>query len=104
MIKNVISVIDGEAGTGKSVVLNDIVKRLGLKDNEILAMAYTGQAAIVMRTKGLMTACTCHSGLFEPVLQNKVDPQTGRIMMDPQFNLPLTKWVFIPRDFTNTLR
>ena len=94
--------IDGEAGTGKSVVLNDIVKRLGLKDGEILAMAYTGQAAIVMRTKGLMNACTCHSGLFEPVLQNKIDPQTGRVMMDPQFNLPLTKWVFIPRDFTNT--
>ena len=41
----------GEAGTGKSVVLFEIVKRLGLKPHEVLAMAPTGQAAIIMRTK-----------------------------------------------------
>ena len=89
--------IDGEAGTGKSVVLNDIVSRLGLDDNNILAMAYTGQAAIVMRTKGLTNACTIHSGLFEPILQEKIDPVTGRVLIDPQFNTPLTRWVFVPK-------
>ena len=35
----------GEAGTGKSVVLFEIVKRLGLKPHEVLAMAPTGVMA-----------------------------------------------------------
>ena len=59
--------IIGPAGTGKSVVLNAILEKLKLKAHEVLCMAYTGQAAIVMRTKGMPTACTCHVGLFEAV-------------------------------------
>lgn len=89
--------IDGEAGTGKSVVLNDIVKRLGLEDENVLAMAFTGQAAIVMRTKGLKNACTIHSALFMPVLQDVVDPATGRVVINPKFNMPVTKWIFVPK-------
>ena len=86
--------IDGEAGTGKSVVLNAIVERLGLKQNEVLPMAYTGQAAIVMRTKGLMQAVTCHSGLFDFVMEPVVDKATGLTLMDKQFNVPIVRKMF----------
>ena len=93
---------DGKAGTGKSVVLNDIVSRLMLKPENVLPMAYTGQAAIVMRTKGMMGACTCHSGLFEPVEEPLIDKVTGKVVMDEQFNVPITTMRFIPKSFFNT--
>ena len=93
---------DGRAGTGKSVVLNDIVQRLHLAPYQILPMAYTGQAAIVMRTKGLTGACTCHSGLFEPIQDIVIDKTTGKPLYDKQFNTPIVKWKFVPKDFSDT--
>lgn len=92
--------IDGEAGTGKSVVINMIVQGIGLKPEEVLSMAYTGQAAIVMRTKGLKNSITCHSGLFEFVEEPVIDKITGLPYVDKQFNLPLMRHVYIPRDFS----
>lgn len=59
--------IDGEAGTGKSVLIKAILDELGLQQNEYLAMSYTGQAAIVMRTKGFKHAKSIHSSLYEVI-------------------------------------
>ena len=56
--------IDGEAGTGKSVVLHEIVNRLGLSDTEYMPMAYTGQASIIMRVKGFTNSRSIHSSLY----------------------------------------
>ena len=89
---------DGEAGTGKSVVINEIVRRLNLKPSEILPMAYTGQAAIVMRMKGLINARTCHSTLYEPQPVEMLDA-FGRVMKDSTFNMPIMVWKFVPRSF-----
>ena len=91
---------DGEAGTGKSVVLFDIVNRLHLEPEQILPMAFTGAATIVMRTKGFTNACTCHSGLFTPIQVQAKDPNTGEVIIDKQFNTPVMKWQFIPKDFS----
>lgn len=93
--------IDGEAGTGKSYVLNHIVSGLRLQQENVLAMAYTGQAAIVMRTKGLIGATTCHSGLFHFTTETVLDPFTSLPIMDQQFNLPLVRNMFTPKDFRN---
>lgn len=93
--------VDGEAGTGKSHLANAFVKELGLKPEEILCMAFTGQAAIVMRTKGLLTAVTLHSGLFEFVQEPVLDPYTRMPIIDKQFNLPIVRNSFVPRDFRN---
>ena len=57
--------ISGWAGVGKSVVLHEIINRIGLKKNEYIPMAYTGQAACVMRTKGFNNAKSIHSSLYE---------------------------------------
>jgi len=59
--------ITGAAGTGKSVLIFAILETLGLKPQQYLAMAYTGQAAIVMRTRGFPTARSIHSSLYEVV-------------------------------------
>ena len=48
--------IDGLAGTGKSVLIHEILKGLHLNHDQYMPMAYTGQASIVMRTKGFHTA------------------------------------------------
>ena len=64
--------ISGPAGTGKSVLIYEILKRLKLTANQYMPMAYTGQASVVMRTKGFKTAKSIHSSLYEIV--DVVDP------------------------------
>lgn len=88
---------DGEAGTGKSVVLYNIKHRLGLSDDEVLPIAYTGQAAMVMRTKGFSNAVTCHSGLYY-ANYSEIKDDNGNVIMDEQFGVPKMKWQFYPRD------
>ena len=59
---------DGPPGSGKSVVLNEIVRRLGLDvTTEVAAMSFIGAASLVMRTKGLVNAKTAHSWCYETV-------------------------------------
>lgn len=93
---------DGEAGTGKSVVLNEILKRLHLNIYEYAPMAYTGQATMVMRTKGLTTARTCHSTLFYPD-EEVIFGEDGKPVIDTQFNIPKKRIVFKPYDFSGSL-
>ena len=59
--------IDGLAGTGKSVLIAEILKGLNLTADQYMPMAYTGQASIVMRTKGFNTAKSIHSSLYEVI-------------------------------------
>lgn len=93
--------VAAEAGCGKSVLVGEIVKRLNLKSYEILPMAYTGQAAMVMRTHGLPNACTCHSGLFVPYQAPLLD-DNGKPVIDYRFNTPVMIWKFEPKDFRGT--
>ncbi|MGL5751124.1 MAG: ATP-dependent DNA helicase [Paraclostridium sp.] len=90
----------GLAGTGKSVVLNEIIRRLGIPLERIAPMAYIGQAAIVMRLKGLYNAKTIHSQLFNPVEGYKLD-EFGNIMMDKYLNKPMVELKFEPKDLDN---
>lgn len=87
--------IDGEAGTGKSFVLNEIAKRLNFKMTEILPMAYIGQAALVMRTKGMYTAKSIHSSIYEPV--EEIDTSRTNTV----FNRPILKTVWKLKDLSN---
>ena len=86
----------GEAGTGKSVVLFEIVRRLGFKPYEVLAMAPTGQAAIIMRTKGFKDASSIHSSLFEFVDIIDTD-HNGKPKIDPYYNTVKTIRQFVPK-------
>ena len=64
--------ISGGAGTGKTFLIWEILKSLNLNPYEYLAMAYTGQASSVMRTRGFVGASTIHSTIYELVeVENK---------------------------------
>ena len=93
----------GGPGTGKSVVMNAIAERL-VRDNivnynEILPMAYTGQAAIVMRTKGFPYARSIHSSIYTVDYVPKTD-DLGNVIMDTKYNAPLLTLKMIPKDLS----
>lgn len=87
--------ISGPPGSGKTYLINQIIKALKIPDYKIAPMAYTGAAAINMRTKGMMNAKTCFSWLYnrvtEPIYKN------GIVVMDKIFNKPKTKTTFTPK-------
>lgn len=87
---------EGGPGTGKSFTLNLIVDSLGLDRSEVAPAAYTGAAAIVLRTKGFPNARTDHSWLYTPQDLNKYDP-AGNILMDSYFDVPMTELGFVPK-------
>lgn len=89
----------GPPGTGKSVVLFEILKRLQLPLTQVAPMAFTGAAAIVMRLKGLTNAKTIHSWLYEPVEVPLTDSQ-GNTIMDNYLNRPIMVTKFIPKDLS----
>ena len=55
----------GGPGTGKTEVLMEILRRAKVPMNKVAPMAYIGQAAIVMRLRGMMNAKTIHSWLYD---------------------------------------
>lgn len=87
----------GYPGTGKTAVLMEIIRRIGIPLHRIAPMAFIGQAAIVMRTRGLSNAKTCHSWCFEFIEEILVDAN-GNPIMDNNFNKPRKELVFRPRD------
>ena len=84
---------DGKAGTGKSVTIYEILRRLKLQPNEYMAMAYTGQAAIVMRTRGFRTAKSIHSTLYELIDDEEINS------VAKQFGIPGRRKTFRLRQY-----
>lgn len=81
--------IDGLAGTGKSFLMHHILRGLNLREEEYLPMAYTGQAAIVMRTRGFRTARSIHSTLYHVVEVYDEDD------INTKYNRPKKKLKFV---------
>lgn len=88
---------DGFGGTGKSVVLSEILRRINVTQGECAPCAYTGAAAIVMRRKGIPTAKTIHSWIYEAVEERKRD-ENGNIIIDEYYNVPITRTKFVLRN------
>ena len=93
---------DGPAGSGKSVVLHEIINRAHLSYNQVAPMAYTGAAACVMRTRGFNTARSIHSWLYELVkVEKKIFPTDNSNPFNKyntQFNRPEFEYKFVPRE------
>ena len=90
----------GGPGTGKTYCIHEIVRRLNIPMDRIAPMAYIGQAAIVMRTRGLYNARTIHSWLYECIEEDVLD-EHGFPVMDPVFNKPMKRIRFVPRDLND---
>lgn len=56
--------IAGYAGSGKSTLVKFIIAALGLADDEVSYVAFTGKAAKVLQQKGCPNAMTAHKLLY----------------------------------------
>lgn len=57
--------IAGFAGTGKSTLVKFIVAALGVKQKDVCYIAYTGKAALVLKSKGNPNSMTAHRLLYQ---------------------------------------
>jgi exodeoxyribonuclease V len=55
--------ISGPAGSGKTTIVYELIKNMGLEHDEVLFMAYVGKAAMVLSMKG-NNAKTIHSSIY----------------------------------------
>lgn len=58
------TVISGYAGSGKSTLIKFIISELGVPENQVSYVAYTGKAAQVLKEKGCPNAQTAHKLLY----------------------------------------
>lgn len=90
----------GNPGTGKTVLMQEIIRRLKIRPDRVAPMAYCGAAAINLRIKGLYNAKTIHSWLYESKDEVMID-ENGNEVMDTHFNRPKRHTIFKPKDLTN---
>ena len=99
--------ISGYAGTGKSTLVKYIVSALGLKNEQVAYVAYTGKAANVLKNKGCPNATTAHKLLYNsrPLPNGKyifvpkvsLDPFLRLIVVDEVSMLPKSLWDVLMR-------
>ena len=90
--------IVGYAGSGKTTLVRFIVDELNLNDSDVVYIAYTGKAALVLRNKGCTNAMTAHrllyyseelpDGTFLHTPKDKLDKNYALIVCDEASMLP----------------
>lgn len=63
------TVISGYAGAGKSTLVKFIISALGIYNEDVAYVAYTGKAALVLKEKGCPNATTAHKLLYQSFLR-----------------------------------
>lgn len=86
----------GRAGTGKSLIVGEIIRRLRIPPHRVAVMTYTGAAAIILRMRGVMNASTIHSWLYRPIDEPILD-ENNQIIKDTYFNIPQYTLSFEPK-------
>lgn len=74
--------ISGYAGSGKSTLVKFIIAALGVEDDEVSYIAYTGKAAKVLQQKGCPNSMTAHKLLY----YSKPTP-SGKFVFTPRRTL-----------------
>lgn len=72
--------ISGAAGTGKTTVVKHIIASLGIKDEDIIFMAFVGKAALALRLSGV-NGRTIHSVLYDSSTKILRD-ENGEVVYD----------------------
>lgn len=65
------TVIAGYAGTGKTTCVQYIIDALGMTDADVVYIAYTGKATLVLSSKGCNNTMTAHKFLYDAVRDNE---------------------------------
>lgn len=73
----------GYAGTGKTTLISTIAEEVM---GQVIYMAFTGKAALVMRKKGCEDATTIHTGIYRPI----EDKKTGKVEFCLNFDAPIS--------------
>jgi len=92
----------GGPGRGKTYVLDKILEEIALSPLEFAPMTFTGAAAINMRRKGMFSAKTAHSWLYEPIEVPLV--KNGKIVMNYKFNRPIMTKKFVPKPLDDYIK
>ncbi len=71
--------ISGPAGSGKTSIVYELIKKLGLAHEEVLFMAYVGKATMALALKGNF-AKTIHSTIYKLEHVPKLDEDNNPIM------------------------
>ena len=92
------TVIAGYAGTGKTTLVHFIIQELGLNENQVVFVAYTGKAALVLKQKGNKNAMTAHKllyhseelpdGAYRHTPREKLEKKYSLIVVDEASMLP----------------
>lgn len=90
----------GPPGSGKTEVIKEIIRQLNIPLHRTACMAYTGQAASVMRTRSLSYAKTIHSTLYH-LAEVEIKDEHGNPIIDTVFNKPIVKLRFVPKDLND---
>lgn len=83
--------ISGAAGTGKTTVVKHIMSALGIKNNEVIFMAFVGKAALALRLSGV-DGRTIHSVIYQIIRRNKRDENGNVIYFGGK---PIVETIFV---------
>ena len=96
------TVIAGFAGTGKTTLVQYIIDELHIPENQVVYIAYTGRASLVLKNKGCENAMTAHKllyhakekpdGTFEFIPKAYLDFNYKMIVLDECSMLPKDMW------------
>lgn len=96
------TVIAGYAGTGKSTLVKFIIEELGVDEADVVYIAYTGKASLVLKNKGCTNTMTAHKLLYkakelpdrtyEFIPKKKLDEYCRIIVLDECSMLPQDMW------------
>ena len=82
------TIIVGYAGTGKTTLVKFIVDALQLNDYDVVYIAYTGKAALVLRNKGCTNSMTAHRLLYNSTgLPDGTFVHTPKDQLDEDYSL-----------------
>lgn len=105
--KEPFTVIAGYAGSGKSTLVQFIIQELHIPESKIAYVAYTGKAALVLKSKGCPGATTAHKllyhttelpdGTFIHVPKDKPDKAYKLIVVDEISMLEKEQWDILMR-------
>lgn len=88
---NHVIAIDGAAGTGKTTIIGELIRRLKKEGHEITLTAYTNKAVQVLRVKGLRSTDTFHGHCLQSeysVMQKQLIAFLHKLDSEPFLDFP----------------
>lgn len=86
--------ISGPAGSGKTFVVNELIKRTGFEKKDFLFMAFVGKATLALRLNGINANTIC-SSIYDVVKSPSLS-ETGEILM--KYGRPILTNKFVLKD------